>query len=164
MAKEVSALETFKDPITQGAVGSVVHVEKVLPDGTQVEIIEESDGLGYMGKGEKLDPYEVNEIDLLVAFPGASITDKPEYGYDFSGQLINGKWNATYYQQFSSTELYSLGEYDERIVQISSGPGSGIGSTFNPSRARTIYSQLVAQSQEIIHDISQDHDLTLPGK
>lgn len=132
---------------------------RTLPDGTKVEVLISS--LGVDGKGAKreLDSNGVDGITITVYPKGATIgQDKPDFGLDL-GQEVNGTWDATYYQQFTSEQPYSVGELGMQQFQTSTGPGNGTNNEDNSFKALSVYKQVLAEDELVFNAFANGHNL-----
>lgn len=159
LANQFSVLEKPEKSLKPGGDGYVAAVERTLPDGTPVEILEESLGLSYSPRGVKLDANEVDDLDVLV-FPTLATPLNPNYGVDFSEQ--NGQWGVTYFHLTGPSGPYIYGETGDRTVIVPSGPHSSVNNV-DPSLAREISDQLAKVSLAVVGDVIADHNISHTG-
>ncbi len=136
-------------------------VVRTLPDGTQVEVMISSLGVDGKGANRQLEPSKVDGIDITVYPKGAAVGQvKPDFGLDL-GQEVNGTWDATYYQFINGNQPYQVGEMGYRTIQTASSPGDVVPtSKVNPTEARSIYSQVLSESELVFNAFADGHNLS----
>lgn len=162
LASRFNGLGTSSVPIVPAENANYTKkVTRTLPDGTQVEVMISSLGVDGKGANRQLDPSKVDGVDITVYPKGATVGyDKPDFGLDL-GQEVNGSWDATYYQFFNGTQPYQVGEMGYRTVQTASSPGDVVPtSKVNPTEARSIYSQVLSESELVFNVFADGHNLT----
>lgn len=144
----------------------------LLPNGEQIELTASTTETetefheaspNHVGYTLDVTPKDVDELAVQVYPPKAIVNlDKPAYGFT-DVKEANGQWEATYYQQFDQSQLYSVGELGQRSVLTSTGPGSTVNNRVDPSQANKIYEQISDQIEIIAQDFKHHHNLPKPS-
>lgn len=161
IASRFNDLSTSNVPIVPAENANFTKkVTRTLPDGTQVEVMISSLGVNGTGTNRQLEPSKVDGIDIIVYPKGATVGQvKPDFGLDL-GQEVNGTWDATYYQFLKDNQPYQVGEMGYRTVQTANSPGNVIpASKDNSTEARSIYKQIVDESELIFNAFAKGHNL-----
>lgn len=133
--------------------------DKHLPDGEEVALsLETRDVTG--DDALKLDPSDVDDIQLLVHLPGETLPDAsiPSWGLDLNEAAPNGWWDTTYFENVSVSKRGTVEAVGDGFVE--ENPGTYGTQTINSSTAASsLQRQIENETAAVVNDVVHNRNL-----